>query len=311
MISVSKSKHRFILVQLKKSYIWVMTLLLLFFPPVVFSQPQGHFYPSSLSPIQRGDFLLMQSLNEEALLLYQSLIAKGKEGGYAFRGLVRTYKSMNKLDEAESWVENYLTENPNSSPASYALGYLFYVKNDMRKAEKLFKRALELDVNNALALNNLGAVLLGQNLYTEAANLVQKAIKINPKERMFFSNLRKTYKMMGNPDQIIADYNFYLKGEDNSDLIRGYGMAVGRRMRQASFKLYSEGHLDEATSKWKEIEKIYKKIDHKPGLVPVYFSLGLLHEEKGDLKNAQEYFKQVLMLNPLHIHAKERLGNLR
>ena len=113
---------------------------------------------------------------------------------------------------------------------------------------------------------------------------------------------------MGNPDQIIADYNFYLKGEDNSDLIRGYGMAVGRRMRQASFKLYSEGHLDKATLKWKEIEKIYKKIDYKSGLVPVYFSLGLLYEEKGDLNNAQGYFKQVLMLNPLHIQAKERLG---
>ena len=141
--------------------------------------------------------------------------------------------------------------------------------------------------------------------------MVQKAIKINPEERMFFSNLGKIYKRMGNPDQIIADYNFYLKGEDNSDLIRGYGMAVGRRIRQASFKLYSEGHLDEAALKWKEIEKIYKKIDHKPGLVPVYFSLGLLHEEKGDLKNAQEYFKQVLTLNPLHIQAKERLGNLR
>jgi len=297
--------------QFKKSYVWLVTLSLLLSPPVVFPQPQGHFNPLSLSPIQRGDFLLMQSLNEEALLLYQSLIAKGKEREYAFRGLVRAYKSMNNLDKAKSWIENYLTENPGSSPALYASGYLFYIKNDMRKAEELFKRALELDVNNALALNNLGAVLLNQNLYTKAANLVQKAIKINPEERMFFSNLRKIYTRMGNPDQIIADYNFYLKGEDNSDLIRGYGMAVGRRMRQASFKLYSEGHLDEATSKWKEIEKIYKKIDHKPGLVPVYFSLGLLHEEKGDLKNAQEYFKQVLMLNPLHIQAKERLGNLR
>ena len=60
-----------------------------------------------------------------------------------------------------------------------------------------------------------------------------------------------------------------------------------------------------------QIEKIYKKIDYQAGLVPVYFSLGLLYEEKDDRQNAQKYFKQVLMLNPSHIQAKERLNDLR
>ncbi len=288
---------------------WIIVFLLFFKPLSVYSQPQGQFNPSLLSPVQKGDFLLMQSLNEQALQLYESLIAKGEGGGYSFRGLILAYKGMNKLDAAESWIENYLGENPNSSIALYALGYVFYLKKSMKKAEELFKRALEYDANNALALNNLGAVLLSQNSYTEAVSLVQKAIQVNPKEPMFFSNLERIYVKIGDPELIVADYNFYL-GENNPDVIRGYGMVVSRRMRQASFRLYSKGHLDEAILKWIEIEKIYKKINHQAGLVPVYFSLGLLNEEKGNSQNAKKYFNQVLKLNPLHIQAKERLNAL-
>ena len=287
-----------------------MGFLLFFQPLPVYSQPQAHFNPSLLSPVQKGDFLLMQSLNEQALQLYESLIAKGEGGGYSFRGLILAYKGMNKLNAAEFWTENYLGENPNSSLALYASGYVFYLKKNLKKAEELFKKALKYDNNNALALNNLGAVFLGQNSYAEAVSLVHKAIQVNPKEPMFFSNLENIYKKMGDPELIIADYNFYL-GKDDPDMIRGYGMAVSRRMRQASFRLYSKGHLDEAILKWIEIERIYKKINHQTGLVPVYFSLGLLNEEKGDSQNAKRYFNQVLTLNPLHIQAKERLNILQ
>ena len=253
----------------------------------------------------------MQSLNEEALLLYQSLIVKDEANGYPFRGLVRAYKGMGRLGDAESWLESYLTGNPDSSPALYASGYTFYLKEDMKRAEELLNKALGLDANNALALNNLSAVLLSQKSYVQAVNLVHKAIRVNPKEPMFFSNLETIYKRMGDPDLIITDYNFYLKEGGDPDLIRGYGMAVARSMRQLSFRLYSEGHLEQSILKWLEIERVYKEIDHKAGLVPVYFSLGLLHEEKGDHKNARKYFNRVLMLNPSHIQAKKRLSNLR
>jgi len=252
----------------------------------------------------------MQSLNQDALLLYQSLIAKDGTNGYAFRGLVRAYKGMGRLGDAESWLERYLTENPDSSLALYASGYIFYLKEDMKRAEELFNKALELDADNALALNNLSAVLLNQKSYTKAVNLAHKAIRVNPKEPMFFSNLEKIYKIMGKPDLIVTDYNFYLKEEGDPDLIRGYGMAVGRNLRQSSFRLYNEGHLDQTILKWMEIERIYKEIDHKAGLVPVYFSLGLLYEEKDDHQNAKKYFNQVLVLNPLHIQAKGRLDGL-
>jgi tetratricopeptide (TPR) repeat protein len=294
----------------KRAYVWVIILLSLWLPSSVCSQPPNNSNFLLLSPIQRADFLLIQSLNKEALLLYQSLIVKDGTNGYAFRGLVRAYKGMDKLGDAESWVETYLKEKSFSSAALYASGYIFYLKGDIKRAEELFIKAIELDGNNALALNNLGAVQLSQKSYTQAVNLVRKAIRINPKEPMFFMNLETMYKRMGDPSLIIADYNFHLREKEDLDLIRGYGMAVGRNMRQASFRLYNDGYLDKAILKWVEIEKVYKEIDHQSGLVPVYFSLGILYEEKGDFQNAKNYFDLVLKLNPLHIQAKERLDSI-
>ena len=295
----------------KRLSVWIIILLSLSFPSLVYSQPLNHSSSSLLSPIQRAEFLLKESLNEEALLLYQSLVLKDGANGYAFRGLVRAYKGMGRLDDAESWVETYLTEKPFSSAALYASGYIFFLKEDIKKAEELFKKALEQDDTNALALNNLGAIRLSKKSYTQAVNLVRKAIQINPKEPMFFKNLETIYKQMGNPSLIITDYNFYLKEKEDLDLIRGYGMAVGRNMRQASFRLYNKGYLEKTILKWVEIEKIYKEIDHQSGLVSVYFSLGILYEEKGESQNAKNYFDLVLKLNPLHIQAKERLYNIR
>lgn len=294
----------------KEYHLWIITVVFLCIPPLVYSQPPDHFGPSSLSPIQKGEFLIAQSLNDEALQLYQSLINDGKGGEYAFRGMVRAYKNTDKLKEAEAWVEKFLVDNLDSSPALYALGYVNYLKKNMKKAEQYFNRALELYPNNALASNNLGAVLSRQKSYTQAAEKVRDAIRINPSEPMFFHNLEAIYKEMGDPDQIIADYNLYLK-QGASDLVQGYGRAVGRKMRQAGFRLYDEGRLDDAILKFMEIETVFQKIKHQLGLVPVYFSLGLLHEEKDDLKNAKKYFNQVLALSPLHIQAKERLKRLQ
>ena len=289
---------------------WLI-IISLSFSSLVHSQPSNHFDPSSLSPLERGKFLLKQSLYDQALKVYRSLITDGISGEYAFRGLVLAYKGMDDLDVAKTWIDKFLLDNPNSSPALYASGYIYYLKKDMEKANDFFNQALESDSNNALALNNIGAVLLSKKLYAQALNKVKDAIRANPKESMFFDNLRRIYKKMGDPSLIIEDYNYYLEQGGPFELIKSYGMAASRNIRQKSFRLYSKGHLDETITKWIDIEKIYKKINHQNGLIPVYFSLGLLHEEKGDNQNAKKYFNRVLRLNPLHIQAKEKASSIR
>ena len=56
--------------------------------------------------------------------------------------------------------------------------------------------------------------------------------------------------------------------------------------------------------------KIYQEIEDIKGQVPALFSLGLLQEEKGNTQKAQEYFSQVLAINPNHIQARDMIKNV-
>lgn len=272
-------------------------------------QPPGHLDSSSLSPFNKGEFLLSQSRNEEAAALFRSLMSKGDAGGYVFRGLIRAYRNMGQLKAVRQQVDAFLEANPGSPGALYGLGYIFYLSEDIVKAEEYFKQAVASDARNALALNNWGAVLARKKSYTQAAEKVREAIQVNPSEPMFFRNLETIYRETGEPGLIFADYQKYLE-QGAPELARGYGKAVARSLRQKSFQLYAQGRLDDAITQFLEVEKVYKAIEHGSGLVPVYFSLGLLYEEKGDAQSAQKFYKRVLKINPLHLQAKDRLNRL-
>jgi len=287
----------------------ILTFLILG-PFLLQAQPSNLSGLSSLSPVQKGEVLLSQSRNQEAADQFRSLIAEGEVGGYVFRGLIRAYLNLDKLGEAKQLTTDFLAENPGSPGALYGLGYIFYLSEDIGQAEEYFKQAVASDPRNALALNNWGAVLVRQKSYTRAAEKVREAIQLNPSEPMFFRNLKTIYREMGGSDRILTDFEYYL-GQENSEMANAYGKAVARSLRQKSFQLYAQGQLGGAIDRFEEMETIYKKIGHTSGLVPVYFSLGLLYEEKGDTSKAKIFFNRVLTINPKHLQTKDRLDRLQ
>jgi tetratricopeptide (TPR) repeat protein len=237
-------------------------------------------------------------------------MAEGAVDGYVFRGLIRAYLNLGKLGKAKQLTADFLAENPGSSGALYGVGYIFYLSEDIDQAEEYFKQAVASDPRNALALNNWGAVLARQKSYARAAEKVREAIQLNPLESMFFRNLEIIYREMGGSSLILADFEYYL-GQGNSEVANAYGKAVARSLRQKSFQLYAQGQLDGAIDSFEEMETVYKKMGHTSGLVPVYFSLGLLYEEKGDTLKAKIFFNRVLTINPKHLQAKDRLDRLQ
>ena len=86
-----------------------------------------------------------------------------------------------------------------------------------------------------------------------------------------------------------------------------YGKVLVRVIRQKAFGFYSKGELDNTILGFEKMLKIYQEINDIKGQVPAFFSLGLLHEEKGNINKAQEYFTRVLSINPYHIQAKDKI----
>ncbi len=282
-------------------------LLLMLWPLHVEAQP----HPSGfqLPAKAKADFYFSQGKFKEALEIYKSVLDDETNPGYIFRNMVKAWNAMRALDEAEEFLGEYRRSHENSSSAWYALGYLHYVKGEDQKAEELFKQATELDPENGLAWNNWAASLVNGKQFQEALEKVRTAIRTNPKELIFFFNLKKIFEEMGEGQRFEAEYNDSLK-EGAQPLAWSYGKALARSIRQNAFRDYDKGSLAEAIAGFEKMLNIYREIGDVNGQIPALFSLGLLHEENGDVQKGQDFFRQVLSINPDHIQAGDKIKSV-
>ncbi|MBI1926223.1 tetratricopeptide repeat protein [Candidatus Poribacteria bacterium] len=88
----------------------------------------------------------------------------------------------------------------------------------------LWKRAIEINPNNANAHNNLGNAYEAQGQYEQAIAAYQRAIDIDPNDAIAHINLGVVYTKQGQYEQAIAAYK---KGIDinPSDAIACYNIA--------------------------------------------------------------------------------------
>jgi tetratricopeptide (TPR) repeat protein len=279
-------------------------LLLMLGPVNTDAQPHPDSGSFQLSAKAKADAYLAQGKFKEALEIYKSVLEGETERGYIFRSMVKAWNAIEALDEAESFLNGYRQSHEKSSAVWYALGYLHYTKNEDSKAVELFKRATELDPQNGLAWNNWAASLVNSEHFQEALAKARTAIRSNPRELMFFFNLKKIFEKMGEDQRFEKEYKDSLKEGVES---WGYGKVIARSLRQNAFSNYDKGDLAGAIASFKKMLKIYQQIDDVNGQVPALFSLGLLHEESGDAQKGQEFFKRVLSINPNHIQAREKI----
>ncbi len=271
----------------------------------VITEAKPHGEGFQFSEKDRADFYFSQGKLKKAIEAYKlALVDKEEYSGYIFRNMVKAWDALGAHDEAETFLNEYRRSNEKSSEVWYALGFLHYIKNEGQKAEELFKKATALDSKNGLAWNNWAAVLVNNKRYSEALLKVRAAIQTNPKELMFFFNLKKIFEEMGEGHRFEEEYLDSLKEGSGA---WGYGKVLARTIRQKAFNDYDKGNLVKAIAGFEKILNIYRQINDVDGQVPALFSLGLLHEENGDVQKGQEFFRKVLSINPEHIQAREKV----
>ncbi len=269
-----------------------------------FSRPPDEF---KLTQRQQAEFFLVQKKFHEAIHLYTDLLEKEEGGNQDYRALIKAYEGAGRLADAELYIKNRIASPPESSPIFYAYGYCLYLLGRDAESEEYLGKALKVDPANSLALNNLGALLARRKAFAEAVEYVKKAISINPEELMFFQNLKSVYTGMGAPERFVDEYRDSLRESATSLKTAGYGKTIAVELRQKGFKLYNEQKMTDAIEMFSRLLIVYREIKHTPGIVATLFSLGLLYEEMGDSKLAQQYYRSLLKIRPNHIQAREKI----
>ncbi|MFQ5456357.1 MAG: tetratricopeptide repeat protein [Nitrospirota bacterium] len=98
-----------------------------------------------------------------------------------------SYESEGKLDLALSEYKEALRKEPDYAIALIYIGNVYYQKGDYEKAKWFYKDALKREPDNGGLYNNLSWVYISQNKdMDEAERLIKKAIDVDPNNRVYY-----------------------------------------------------------------------------------------------------------------------------
>jgi len=302
---MDKNPHRQMKIALLCAFIWSVQVPVFSLSDLK-AEENPHHPVQSLSQKDRALLALASKEYEKAIPDFVQLVQEEGADSYVLRGFVQTFKGVNRLDEADQILLHLEMKYPNSSEIKFGQGLSALYQGKKEIAESLFDESVTIHPRNALAWNAWSTLLADRGDYVSAVQKNWEAIRLNPEESIFFENLRFIYKQMQHPELFVSKYKEQLeKGEEAIAL--GFAKVLAQGLRQEGFRYYSQNMIDLAIESFLKMEKIYNEVHYVSGMVPALFSLGLLYEEKGDIKTSQLYFQRVLSLNPQHLQARDKL----
>jgi tetratricopeptide (TPR) repeat protein len=186
-----------------------------------------------------------------------------------------------------------LVLSPDSRFILNELGAAYWQAGDLDASERIWRRLLATDPDDAGALDSLGLLAQQRHEYEEARGFYERAMEHNPGIAELHLNLAETYQFMGMPalaePQIraavaLAPYN-----------IRGRNL-LGKL-------LFAKGGVSEAE------EQFRASIRSQPNAV-AYDYLGMISYRRGAVREAENDFEAALTLEPADSYAHFGLGDI-
>lgn len=156
----------------------------------------------------------------EAEKLLKQAVKVDPQSQEAWQLLVTVLLSQNRWDEAKNLAAG-IQDKKLKAEVLLVLADIAYMQRNWEEAEEIYKQVIELDPNNATALNNYGYMLaeLGKNL-DEAEAMIRKALKIRPKEPAFWDSLGWVYFQRGKYEEALKWVEKAVKAQPNDAELR-------------------------------------------------------------------------------------------
>jgi tetratricopeptide (TPR) repeat protein len=146
----------------------------------------------------------------------------------------------------------------------------------------LFKHAVDVDSNNALAHNNFGAALRKQGRLTDAIEHYDWALRLKPDYAAAHYNLGIALMRVGQFSEAISHLQHALQQKPDSSIVRHH-------LKKA---------LDARQEMNQKMSAIQAALKLTPENAALHFKLANLYERKGDLDSAIRHYKMALFHQP-------------
>lgn len=158
------------------------------------------------APTELGTMFFRQARYEEALTVWQQASAKTPDNARLLRNLAAAYHMLDRFEDAASTLQKALEYEPNAQVWAN-LGTARFFQGQYLAAVSAMEKAVELNPNSFLYWGNLGDAYRwapgrkdkAPETYTRALQLVEAAIKRNPKDLEAKSSRAVYLAKAGNP----------------------------------------------------------------------------------------------------------------
>jgi tetratricopeptide (TPR) repeat protein len=259
-------------------------------------------------------------------------VSESFEGERNYLSFGSTFFERGYMDQAEAFFRLAMRDDPSGAEALYGLGSVYLQQAKNSEARKSFERAIGLHANYPgtmpKAWNNLGILAAREGRTDEAIQNFQRALQIDPDFVISLENLGSAYRQAKRWEdaQKVLQRALRLSPED-AEANYGMGMVFAQlddteqayeylRRALASRPAYPEalnnlGILYLRTHRAEDAEKSFKEsIRVAPAFDQSYLNLARLYAIEGDTAKARAVLLELLKQHPGHPQAQKELEQL-
>ncbi|WP_269604208.1 tetratricopeptide repeat protein [Prochlorococcus marinus] len=230
----------------------------------------------------------------EATKYYEYFINQGFKDHVTFANYGLLLKDLGNLKDAELLQRKAIELNPNYADAHSNLGGILKDLDELKEAEVSTRKAIELKPDFADAHSNLGGILKDLDKLKEAEVSTRKAIELKPDFADAHSNLGGILKDLDE----LKEAEFYTR------------KAIELNPNFADAHLNLGGILKDL-DELKEAEVSTRKaIELNPNFADAYLNLGGILKDLDELKEAEVFTRKAIELKPDFADAHLNLGSI-
>ena len=200
----------------------------------------------------------------------------------------------NNLKLAENLYKKVLEINPNHLESIFLLGTLSIQTKNFNVAVKLLKKATLLKPDYADAFHNLGFTFIEMGDLKQGVQFFNKTIEINPKHKDVHYNLGNAMKQLG---EFKKSRDCYKKA-----------IEVEPKNSQAHNNL---GNIYKQLGEFqKAIDSYNTAIQVKPNNSNAHYNLGNIYKQLGEFKKAKDSYQNSLLHDPSNLEAVYNLSEI-
>jgi tetratricopeptide (TPR) repeat protein len=166
--------------------------------------------------IDQGNKLFEEKKYEEAIGVYEGLIASNPDAYVINKNIGNCYFELQKYDKAEESYRKVLDKEPDNSEIMLLIGNCYANRGENEKAMEWYHKIEFEKITDRMVLFNIGSSFYSQSKYEEALKYYKKAVEIQKDFTDAIYQLGLTYLAMGNNQDAIANFENYLKYDADS-----------------------------------------------------------------------------------------------